>query len=62
MLDTFKIVHFDEYCPKCVHIDKHGYEEPCNTCLECGARIETSRPVNFEDNGKDDKKKGAKKS
>lgn len=47
MEDNFKFVAFDKYCPKCKYHDKSSMQEPCNTCLETGARIGTEVPEEF---------------
>lgn len=47
MEDNFKFVAFEKYCPKCKNQEKSSTHEPCNTCLETGARIGTEVPEEF---------------
>lgn len=46
--EGMKIVHFDQYCEKCVHKDKKENEEPCNECLSEPAIQYSHKPVKFE--------------
>lgn len=48
-----KFVRFEDFCPKCEYKDKSSTAEPCNTCLETGARPGTWVPTEFKekDNG-----------
>lgn len=48
-----KFVAFEAYCTKCKHENLHGLEDPCNECLEVGAREGTVEPLKFEE--KEDK-------
>lgn len=47
--DNWKEVDFFTYCPKCKNAQKDGTEEPCNECLTCGFRLNTRKPINFEE-------------
>lgn len=47
MEDNYKFVKFEEFCPKCEYRKKSSTAEPCNTCLETGARIGTWVPTEF---------------
>ena len=46
---NMKIINFDQWCKKCVHLEKKAEEDPCNECLTCPARFENSAPLKFED-------------
>ena len=41
-------VQFFKYCDSCKYAKKHGYEDPCNECLEFPARYGTEKPFNYE--------------
>lgn len=48
-MDTnFKEVYFSEYCSKCRFKNIKENREPCDGCLEEGARIDSHRPINFK--------------
>lgn len=49
MEDTYKIVHFDKYCDKCMHANKKECEEPCDECLMHSINLCTHKPVKFEE-------------
>lgn len=51
-----KIVSFYYWCPKCVHRNKTGDEEPCSECLYFPVNQDSRKPVKFEE-----KEKGTKK-
>ena len=49
MTDTnTHLVAFDKWCPKCVHHDKSGYEEPCDDCLGCPVMENSTKPLKFK--------------
>lgn len=43
-----KFVDFERWCPQCEHKDVDAVDEPCNTCLETGARFGTEIPEKFK--------------
>lgn len=49
--DELKIVHFDEYCPKCKHYSKSGSEDPCRECLDNPVNAWSHKPVRFDKGG-----------
>ena len=48
----YKIVKFDVYCPKCKHEKLDERLDPCNECLDYGAREGTEIPMKFEEKSK----------
>lgn len=44
----FKEVYFDNFCAKCKHKDLDEKFDPCNECLEYGAREDTHTPLHYE--------------
>ena len=50
-----KEVYFCNYCKKCVHYEKDGFEDPCDECLQNAVNEYSHKPVNFEP--KEDEKK-----
>ena len=46
-MESTKEVYFYVWCPRCVHSDKEGTEDPCNECLTEGFNIDSHKPVNF---------------
>lgn len=44
-----KFVEFVKYCKNCKHMETSQVDEPCNTCLEVGAREGTEVPEKFEE-------------
>lgn len=49
METTTKEVYFSEYCHKCKYSDVHGFDEPCNTCLEHPSNENSHKPVNWKE-------------
>lgn len=49
MEDNYKFVKFEDFCPRCKYKDKSSTAEPCNTCLETGARLGTHEPTEFKE-------------
>lgn len=47
-----KIVHFNEYCPKCMYCKNEENEEPCDRCLNVAARPYSHQPIEFKDQNK----------
>lgn len=45
----WKIIKYDEWCPKCKYQKTAAYEEHCNECLTACARYQNSRPLNFKE-------------
>lgn len=44
-----KEVHFDEWCPKCMHWYTDEYEDPCNECLCTPANVYSHKPINWKE-------------
>ena len=42
-----KEVNFEEWCAKCRHEKLDEKFDPCNECLDIGAREETHKPLYF---------------
>ena len=49
MYDTYKIVPFDYYCPKCKYAKRDEHLDPCNECLDYPAREGSEVPEKFEE-------------
>lgn len=47
--ENWKEVYFHEYCSKCKHKDVSETKNPCNECLTEGVRLNTHKPLNFEE-------------
>ena len=48
MENQMKFVEFNIYCPRCKHKDLDEHQDPCNECLEVGARENTHVPEYWE--------------
>lgn len=46
-----KIVRFDLWCPKCEHYNKSESEDPCWECLDTPSKMNSCKPINFEEKG-----------
>lgn len=57
---TMKIVEFELYCSKCKHYNSSDADDPCDYCLSVPARENSRRPIKYEENKKDVKKRGRK--
>lgn len=44
-----KIVHFDEWCHKCVHFNVEDWDDPCSECLDNPANEDSHRPIYFKE-------------
>lgn len=42
-------VSFFDWCPKCKYAVKSDTDEPCNSCLDTSAVINSTKPVKFEE-------------
>ena len=51
MEENYKHVKFEDYCSRCIHKDVEESDpyKPCNDCLAEGARLNTSKPLNFKE-------------
>lgn len=49
LIETEKFVQFFEYCPKCKHEMKAESEEPCYECISTSVRINSHKPIRFEE-------------
>lgn len=49
--ENYKIVNFGKYCPLCIHEKEEESDpyKPCNDCLAEGARLNTTKPLNFKE-------------
>lgn len=45
--ENTKFVDFEKYCAACKHRELDEYKDPCNQCLEIGARVGTDKPDNY---------------
>lgn len=54
-----KIVEFELYCSKCKHYNSSDADDPCDYCLSVPARENSRRPIKYEENKKNVKKKGS---
>lgn len=43
-----RIVEFDKYCQKCKHKGTSSFDEPCDSCLEYPANLDSRKPLYFE--------------
>lgn len=43
----YREVRFDRYCYLCKHLDKNGYESPCEECMDTPLNLYSARPVNW---------------
>lgn len=57
-MNNTKEVRFDQWCPKCEHYDKNATDLPCNDCLAQGWNVDSTKPIYFKDNGKEEKNDG----
>ena len=48
MEHQMKFVEFSIYCPRCKHRNLNEAQDPCNECLEIGAREDTHVPEYWE--------------
>ena len=50
-LSNDDVVNFGKYCPLCIHEKEEESDpyKPCNDCLAEGARLNTSKPLNFKE-------------
>lgn len=46
---TQKMVEFEKWCSKCMHLDKPENEEPCWECLTNPTNEDSHRPVNYKE-------------
>ena len=46
---SIKEVRFDQYCPKCEHLEKSEAEDPCYDCLNQGWNDESHKPIMFKE-------------
>lgn len=53
MDNIYKIIEFEQWCPKCKHVEVDEYSEPCFSCIAEPVNVESKKPVKFEE--KDDK-------
>ena len=51
-----KEVNFHDFCPKCAFCDTSETAEPCDSCLEIGAKEGSVVPENYVEKGEKRKK------
>ena len=51
-----KIVDF-EWCRECENCDKLPSEDPCHECLNNPSNVHSTKPINFKQKAKKNKKK-----
>lgn len=49
MVGDMKLVEFENWCPKCKHINVEETEEPCNECLTYPSAEDSHKPIKFEE-------------
>ncbi len=49
MTDGYKEVYFDKYCETCRHEKVEEKEDPCHECLNEPARMNSHKPVKWEE-------------
>ncbi|MCI8992261.1 MAG: hypothetical protein HFG80_05960 [Eubacterium sp.] len=49
MSDNIQFVDFEKYCETCKYVKKKEVEDPCNECLEVGAREGSGKPERWEE-------------
>lgn len=49
IIDNYKFVDFDKYCPRCANQATPGTLEPCNMCLDIPARQYSHMPEYFDE-------------
>jgi len=49
MTGNKKEVAFHVYCKKCKYEKLNGWKDPCNECLNIGAREGTVKPLMYEE-------------
>lgn len=47
--DKYKIVMFNDFCPKCKYEDTDENAEPCETCISEFVKVASRKPVKFEE-------------
>ena len=45
--DGYKEVHFDVYCPRCIHEKESPDVDVCNDCLSEPVNLHSHKPVKF---------------
>lgn len=45
---SYKEVHFHEYCKSCKHKNIKNTEEPCDKCLGEPTNLNSHKPVKYE--------------
>jgi hypothetical protein len=49
MDESYKEVHFHEYCKTCKHKDLSEAEDPCFDCLDNPVNVHSHKPVHYEE-------------
>lgn len=53
-MDNLKIVDFMKWCHKCKDHDTPEVEDPCNECLAQGWNVDSTKPINWRENEKEE--------
>ena len=48
---SYKEVHFHEYCKNCKHEKLEETEEPCDECMTESVNLDSHQPVKYEKKG-----------
>ena len=49
MEGNYKEVYFHQYCKTCKNLETPDSEDPCHSCLEEPAVIDSHKPINWKD-------------
>lgn len=53
-MENLKIVDFMKWCPTCRHRDTPEVDDPCNECLAQGWNVDSTKPINWIENEKEE--------
>ena len=53
-MNNTKEVRFDQWCHKCEHYNEPETDDHCNDCLAQSWNIDSTKPLYFKDNGKEE--------
>lgn len=56
-MGEFKMVRYDEFCPRCKHYEKDEMDHPCDACCELSVLPYSSIPKFFSEEDKAKRKK-----
>lgn len=52
MENQYRFVEFEKYCKTCKHYKLKEKFDPCNECMDEGARLDSAIPVCYEEKEK----------